>query len=246
MFVHPLLTFRGGAYGSGRRHHERPSQARANGTCEHPIRDTVRTAALALSFALVAGTQPALASNWGPQCRAPDGIVHYYLDLDGTLATQLAGDTRAMVQQNIDPQYVPSCQYCPDYIQGIETTANDPALNLRVKDVGYINVAARAWTQCTVDDNITDVCQIQVLVYNNDTSANDNYYFTWQERQRIACQELGHVWGLRHAEENGSNYGGPNHDQSCMWEHENNHQPPQTNRILTYHDAQQIRDNYVP
>jgi hypothetical protein len=114
-------------------------------------------AARALSLALISTTQPVLAENWGKdpgadcnkdrlaQCRTPDGHVYYYLDLNGALVTQRMGDTRAMVQQNIDPLYVPLCQYCPDYIQGIETTANDPALNLRVKD-DSIDVDFAAWT----------------------------------------------------------------------------------------------------
>ncbi len=203
-----------------------------------------------LTVALLGGQAsgwPASAGNWGSnrthpcdndmfsECIAKDGVTYYYLGyLDGALAAELATDTRdrfANVYDPIDSFDVAAVEF-----------SNASSAGVWVKDVN-IDVDARAWTRCA--DGVTPQgsdpyrwCEPQVVAYND--GDHPVRFDSPNKRKRIACQEIGHTYGLRHALD--ASNAGPDFDKSCMYEQGG----LTTNLTITTHDKNQIENLYVP
>jgi hypothetical protein len=172
------------------------------------------------------------------QCIAQDGVAYYYLGyLDGSLATELATDTRdrfANVYDPIDSFDVAAVEFSS---AGLAT--------VWVKDVVDVDIDARAWTRCADSPDSGDYggtdpyrwCEPQVIVYND--GGHPVRFDSPNKRKRIACQEIGHTYGLRHAI---AANGGDFFRNSCMWEDGG----LTTNLNLTAHDVKQITNRYAP
>lgn len=197
-----------------------------------------------LLLAVVAGASPwpAAGDNWGSvsadcdtsresQCVMPNGVVDVYFGhLDGSRASLLKSATLDRMDRVYDPLDGSSIQA---YELGGEASAD-----ARVRDVS-VDIGAWAWTACsytaqTGGTGLYKWCAPQNLYYND--GQHSEHFDSSNERSRNACHEMGHIFGLRHANGTGDS---DVYRDSCMYEGNWT-----ANFAITDHDERKLMDLY--